>query len=256
MNQILVTNNDIRKFRQLGKQTNLDNFTARAREVQTNELTELLGNPLMFDFFNFLSTGFTLSTDSFVRTNDTQLTATGVDLTAWIGYSLKLSGGIYVVVTAAVFTTNTLITVTGNNLTNETDENGVLDIKYLPDTLGTVEFSTENKYTRLLNGESYTKDSKTIQYDGLRGFISWKFLAIFLSDANVKHSDTGNFSITSNNFQRPSNADKVSARSTYLQNSTREENHIIDYLNTLSTTFPLWDSKNNENLENYNFIVV
>jgi len=256
MNQILVTNNDVRKFRQLGKQTNLDNFTARAREVQTNELTELLGNALVYDFFNFLSTGFILSSDTFVRTSDTKITATGVDLTAWVGYSLKLNGGIYVVVTAAVFTTDTLITVVGNNLTNETDTNGVLDIKYIPDTLTTIEYSEENKYIKLLNGTSYTNNSDTIQFNGLRGFISWKFLAIFLSDANVKHSDVGNFAITSQNFQNPSKGDKVAARSTYLQNSTREENSIIEYLNENSTSFPLWNSKSQENIVNSDFLVI
>ncbi len=257
MNQILVTNTDLRKLRQLGKQVNIDNFTARAREIQTNEFTELLGAALIFDFFNFLENGFTLSNDTFVRTSDTQITATGVDLSSWVDNSLKLNNGIYVLVTAAVFSGgNTLITVIGNNLTNETDENGVLLIKYLPDTLTTIAFSTENKYTKLLNGTSYTKDSDTIQYNGLRFFIGWKFLAIFTMDGTIKHSDVGNFSITGQSFRSPSAGEINASKSTYLQNSTREENHIIDYLNEKSTDFILWDSKNNENIQNYNMIVI
>lgn len=245
--RLLTTISDIRKRRQLGKQLNDDNFDARVREVQDNELTELLGRALSYDLFNFLDNGFTAQAGTFTRNSDFQFTATGIDLSALSGNSLRINDTtnnieVFVIVATAVFGgVDTIITVAGY---------------ILPTLINTVEFSAETKYINLLNGVSYTKDSKTIQYNGLRGFISWKFLAIFLSDGNVKHSDTGNFSITSPNFQGPTKGDKVAARSTYLQNSTREENHIIDYLNTLSTTFPLWDSKNMENLENFNFIVV
>lgn len=240
--KLLTTIEDIREFRQLGKQLNSDNFEARVREVQDNEFTELLGRPLAFDFFDFLDNGFTLQAGTFTRDSDTQFTASGDDLSAWVGYSLRINDTIFVVVTAAVFgSPDTIITVEGY---------------ILPSTFTTIEFSTENKYIKLLNGESYTNSSKTIQFNGLRPFISWKLLAIFLTDANVKHSDVGNFSITSDNFQRISGASFNLTRSTYLQNSTREENHIIDYLNEKSSDFSLWNSKGNENIESYSMIII
>jgi hypothetical protein len=245
--RLLTTNSDIRKFRQLGKQVNDDNFDARVLEVQTNELTELLNRALSYDFFDFLDNGFTLQAGTFTRDSDYIFTAAGADLSGLAGNSLRINDTtnnteVFVIVSTAVFGgVDTIITVTGY---------------ILPQLISTVEFSTETKYINLLNGESYTKDNETIQYFGLRGFISWKFLAIFLSDANVKHSDTGNFAITSPNFQRPSNADKVSARSTYLQNSVRSENDIISYLNEKSSDFTLWDSKGTENIESYNIIVI
>lgn len=245
MNRIIITNEDVREYRQLGKQLNADNFEGRAREVQQNELTELLGRALMFDFIDFLDndTNWTIQAGTFVRNSNFQFTANALDLSSWVGHSLRINDIDFGIVETAVFSTDTILTVA--------------DERKLPATLSTIEFNaTQDKYIKLLNGESYTKDSETIQFNGLRAFVSWKLLAIFLSDANVKHSDVGNFDIMSSNFQRVSNADKNAARSTYLQNSTREENHIIDYLNTLSTTFPLWNSKNNENIVSPNFLVI
>lgn len=246
--KLLTTIEDARKYRQLGKQLNSDNFDGRVREVQDNELTELLNRALAFDFFDFLDnvSNWTTQASTFVRNSDFQFTANGVDLSGWVDNSLRINNSdnstVFVIVKTAVFGAgNTIIVVEGY---------------VLPTLLTTVEFSTENKYIKLLNGESYTKDSETIQYNGLRAFMSWKLLAIFLSDGSVKHSDTGNFSISSPNFNRPSSAELNAARSTYLQNSTREENHVIDYLNEKSTTFPLWDSKKNENLENYSMIII
>lgn len=246
--KLLTTINDIRKYRQLGKQLNTDNFEGRVREVQENELTELLGNSLSYEFFDFLENNWNAQAGTFTRDSDTQLTAVGVDLSGWTSsYSLRINDTtnnkeVFVSVVSAIFGgADTIITVKGY---------------VLPAILSTVEYKAENKYIKLLNGESYTKDSETISFNGLRPFISWKILAIFVMDGNVKHSDTGNFSITSPNFQSPNRAELNAARSTYLQNSTREENRITDYLNEKSTYFPLWPTKGNQNIENFNFIVI
>lgn len=241
--RLLTTINDIRKYRQLGKQLNSDNFDARVREVQDNELTELLGRPLAFDFFNSLENDWTTQAGTFTRQSDTQFTAVGLDLSSWVGNALKINNTAFGVVETAVFGVDTVITLTSDSDT-------------LPDTLTIIEFKTDNKYIKLLNGTSYVNNSDTIQYNGLRPFISWKLLAIFTTDGTIKHSDVGNFAITSPNFQRPSAGEKNAAKSTYLQNSTREENHIIDYLNENSSDFDLWDSKGNENIQNYTFFVV
>jgi hypothetical protein len=242
MNRLLTTISDIREFRQLGKQVNDDNFTARVREVQDNELTELLGRSLAYDFFNSLETNWTTQAGTFTRDSDYQFTAVAADLSAWTNYAIKINNEVFVIVKSAIFGgADTVIIVEGY---------------VLPTTLTTIEYKVDNKYIKLLNGSSYTNDSETIQYNGLRPFISWKFLAIFLTDANVKHSDTGNFSITSPNFERPSGGSINAAKQTYLSNSTREENSITEYLNTNDSDFPLWDSKPEQNSQNFNFVVI
>jgi hypothetical protein len=241
--KILTTINDVRKYRQLGKQLNSDNFEGRVREVQENELTELLGNALSYDLFNFLDNGFSSQAGTFTRQSITQFTIVGADLSAWTSdYSLRINSNVFVNVVSATFGgADTIIIVEGYDL---------------PSEITTVEYSAQNKYIKLLNGESYSKNGDTISFNGLRPFIIWKFLAIFATDGNVKHSDTGNFSITSANFQNPTRAEIAAAKSTYLENSTREENRIIDYLNEKNTDFPLWEQKGNENIIDFDFIVI
>jgi hypothetical protein len=241
--KLLTTIEDIRKYRQLGKQLNSENFEGRVREVQENELTELLGESLSYEFFDFLENNWNSQAGTFTRDSAMQFTAPGIDLSAWTSdYSLRINDNTFVSVVSAVFGgVDTIITVKGYDL---------------PEALTTIEYKAENKYIKLLNGESYTKDSETVSFNGLRPFIAWKLLAIFITDGNVKHSDVGNFSITSTNFINPSNAELKAAKSTYLQNSTREENRITDYLNEKSTDFPLWETKGDQNIENFNFIVI
>jgi hypothetical protein len=242
--KILTSINDIRKYRQLGKQLNQDNFEGRIREIQENELTELLGRALSYEFFNSLETGWTNIDESFERVSDTQFKALAVDLTAsiLIGYAIRINENTFVIVKTCTFDTpDTIIEVDGYEL---------------PALLTSIDYKAENKYIYLLNGNVYTKDSETFKFNGLRPFISWKFLAVFILDGDVKHSDTGNFSITSPNFERPSNASMNAAKSTYLENSIREENNIIDYLDEKNADFLLWKSKQKENTQNYNFIVI
>lgn len=241
---LLTTINDIRKYRQLGKQLNTDNFEGRVREVQENELTELLGKALSYDFFNSLESGWTNQAGTFTKDSTYQFTATGIDLTAVIlpTYALRINDEVYAIVTSSSYDgSDTTIIVEGYEI---------------PDIISSIDCKISNTYIKLLNGATYTQDSHTVKFNGLRPFIAWKLLAIFTADGNVKHSDTGNFSITSANFDRPTSAEINAAKSTYLQNSVREENNIIDYLNENSTDFPLWDSKQEENTQDYNFIII
>ena len=70
--KLLTTIEDIRQYRQLGKQTNEINFEGRVREVQDNELTELLNRPLAFDFFDFLDnvSNWTTQAGTFTRNSE------------------------------------------------------------------------------------------------------------------------------------------------------------------------------------------
>ena len=241
---ILTIINDIRQYRQLGKQINQENFDGRIREIQENELTELLGKELSFDFFNFLENGWTNIDETFERVSNTVFKITEIDLSAIIlpNYSIRINENTFAMVKTCTFdATDTIIEIEGY---------------ILPTTLTIIDYRSENDYIKLLNGTIYSKNGNNLKFNGIRPFITWKFLAVYISDGDVKHSDTGNFSITSPNFERPSNFAMNAAKSTYLQNSVREENNIIDFLNETSTLYPLWNFKKKENIENFNFIVI
>lgn len=242
--RLLTTITDIRKQRQLGKQLNDDNFEARVLEIQINELTELLNPALTYDLFNFLDNGFSNHTGTYTRLADRQFKAIAQDLTTWVGYSLRINNVEFGIIKTAVLNgVDTDITLT--------DESEIL-----PDTISTVDYSTETKYINLLNGSDYEFEGNKIRYFGLRAFIGWKLLATFVLDGSIKHSDIGNFSIKSMNFDLPNTGDKYAAKSIYLQNSTREENKIINYLNENSSSFPLWNCKIDENIQSYSINVI
>ena len=242
--RLLITITDIRKQRQLGKQLNDDNFEARVLEIQLNELTELLNPALTYDLFDFLDNGFTNQPGTYTRTSDKVFKAVSQDLTVWIGYSLRINNTEFGIIKTAVLNgADTDITLTDESET-------------LPDSISTIDYSTETKYINLLNGADYELYGNTIRYFGLRAFIGWKLLATFVLDGSIKHSDVGNFSIKSMNFDIPNTGDKYAAKSIYLQNSTREENKIINYLNENSTLFPLWNCKNDENIQSYSINVI
>jgi len=240
--KILITINDVRKYRQLGKQVNQDNFDGIAREIQENELTELLGESLSYDLFNYLDNDWIVETGTFTRNSDYQFTATALDLSSWAGYAIRVNSDTFVIVKTAVFGgTDTIVTVEGY---------------VLPETLTTIEYKTENNYIKLLNGANYTVNSSTIKYNGLRPYISWKFLAIYTTEGSVKQSDVGNISIMPENARRPSGNDLNSAKSIKLQNSLREYNRIVNYLNENSDIFPLWKQKGGENITNLEMIII
>jgi len=240
--KLLTTIEDIRKYRQLGKQLNADNFEGRVREVQENELTELLGRELSYELFDYLDNNWIVQAGTFVRNSDTQFTALAMDLTSFVGYGLRINEETFVIIKAAsLVLTDTIIEVEGY---------------ILPALITTLEYKIAVDYLNLLNGKNYLLNSKMVSFNGLRPFISWKLLAIFVGDGSIKHSDTGNMSILSPNFERPSGASINAARSVYLENSSREENRIVDYLNENQILFPLWVQKGQQNIESFNFIVV
>lgn len=242
MNRILLTIEDVRKYRQLSLQKNSVDFEARVLEVQRNSLTDLLGRPLAYDFFNYLDNNWVSQAGTFTRDSDYQFTAVGVDLSAWVGYALRINNSVFNIVKTPDFGgADTIIIVEGYKL---------------PDTLTTIEYKTDNSYIKLLNGTSYEYSGNTIKYDGIRAFMSWQLLAILTMDDNVKHADTGSMSITGLNFQKPSNSDKNAARKNYLSNSVREENNIIDYLCENDDIYPLWEDKRKNNTQSFNFVVI
>src|SRR5512145_1515860 len=102
---LLTSINDVRKYRQLGKQLNQENFDGRVREVQENELTELLGRALSYEFFNSLENSWTPLAATYTRTSVTNFTAESVDLTGTIsaGYALRINSSVFVLVKTITF---------------------------------------------------------------------------------------------------------------------------------------------------------
>ena len=240
--KLLISIDDVRNnYRQLGKQVNEENFNGHVREAQENTLDELLGRAMAYAFYSFLENGFSESSETFTRNTDNQLTAEGVDLSVWAGYSLKINDNIYVLVYSAVFGgVDTIIKVLGYTL---------------PTTLTKIEFSSENKYTKLLNGTAYELNNKTISFKGLRPLIIWHFLASYLIDGSLKQSDVGNINIVGANFSNASGRQISEARANYLENATRERNYIIDFLNENNSIYSLYEAQSKQNIQDFNFLI-
>lgn len=238
--RILISIDDVRStYRQLGKQVNELSFNGHVREVQENNLDELLGQTLTYDFYNFLDNGFILSSETFVRDSASQITASGVDLSAWTDYSLRINDNVFIIVDSAVFNgIDTIIKVSGYEL---------------PATLTTIEYSSENKYVKLLNGCISAKNNKPIYFKGLRPLLIWHLLSSYIIDGNLKQSDVGNINILGSNFSNASNKQLTDARANYLENAIRERNHIIDFLEENKTLYELYESQQKQNIQDFNF---
>jgi hypothetical protein len=231
----LINIQDVRdNAKQIGKQINQESFNAYCNRIQKRQLTELLGQALIYDFFDFLDNGFTVHAGIYVRDSETQLTVTGEDLSLWAGYSLKINDEVFVIVKTATFDgADTVFVVEGYNL---------------PTSISSLAYATENKYLELLNGCTYTYDGKTIKFDGLRAFLCYHWIVSYMIDGNLKQSDVGNFSITGDLFQQASPGQLNTARSEYLQNAISESNYIKQYLNTMYADYPLWEKQGSKNL--------
>jgi len=195
--RLLINITDVRKYKQIGKQINADSFNGHVRTVQENQLTELLGKDLSYALFDYLNNNWTLSGETFERVSDTEIKAINVDLSGWNDYSIRLNKGLFLIAESANFDgTDTILTVTGNNLSNTVDEYGVLQLKYVPDTITSVEHKVDNSYTLLLNGD------EAENYNGLRPFLSWHFAVSYLVDGSLKQNDVGNINVTGDLFQK------------------------------------------------------
>lgn len=241
--RILINISDVRKYRQLSKQVNSDSFSGHARTIQQNQLSELLGIELFTDFINFLDSGFTNYAGTFTIDSATKITVSGADVSSWVNYSLRLNNDTFVVVDSAVFGgVDTVLTVSGYDL---------------PTNVTTLDFSTENKYTKLLNGETYTNSNGNfVLFYGLRPYLCWHFLSAYLVDGSMKQSDLGNINILGENFTGASSFQLKESKSEYLQNTIRQSNFIKEYLNQKESDFQLWKSTTKENIVNYDFFIV
>ncbi len=253
MQQTLINITDVRKYRQISQQINQDDFNSRANGAQNEELCDLLGAALFYDFMNFLTQNWINYAGVVNRTSDTTLTLENFDASGWVGYSLKLNGNVFVIITAASFDgTDTVLTVTGNNLTNEPNE-----FQYVPGSITTTKYKTESAYIKLLNGTTYTFEGNPVDYSGLRGFLSWHWLSGAITDGDLKHTDLGNINFLDNTFAHASGSALKAAKSQYLQKVIFYRNEIVRYLDTESSDYPLWTSTaQEENRVDFDFSII
>lgn len=236
MMRLLINLNDIRKYSQFSREADATARNGHVFSVQENQLQGLLKPALYYDLFNYLNNDWLSNATVYERVNDTQIKAVGVDLSAFVGYALRIDNSTFGTVKSAVFNVDTILTVEGNNLTNE--ENSV---KYVPDTFTTIEYKDNSDYLKLLNGTTYMYNSKLNYFNGLRPYLTWHFLNVYLILGDNKQADVGNISLIDDSFMATGGGNKKQIGAQYLQNATQQENLIIQYLNEESSTFENWE---------------
>ena len=245
--RLLINLNDIRKYSQFSKEANTTARNGHIFSVQENQLQGLLKPALYYDLFNYLNNDWLSDATVYERVNDTQIKAIGVDLSAFAGYALRIDNSTFVTVKSAVFGIDTVLTVEGNNLTNE--ENSV---KYVPDTFTTIEYKDNSDYLKLLNGTTYIYNRKINYFNGLRPYLIWHFLNVYLILGDNKQADVGNISLIDESFMATGGGNKKQIGAQYLQNATQQENLIIQYLNEESSTFANWEGDTKSAITQFN----
>lgn len=132
-----------------------------------------------------------------------------------------------------------------NKLINDLDASGV------PQT---------QKYIDLVDGKEYTYDGETVEYFGLKPFLTFHWLGLNIREGDIYMSDYGSINFDDNpqdNMTKVSQKTIDRANSSYIQEAISYRNNITRFLNENSDDYPEWISKSdNENKVNTNIITV
>lgn len=112
-------------------------------------------------------------------------------------------------------------------------------------------------YIDLLNGKAYDYSGDTIQYHGLKPFITFHWLALFTREGDNFQASYGNVQFPSSNqqtFQLSKDKDKIQYN--FLAKATEFENEIIKFLNDNNSDYPLWSGDDKKSSEQHNLIVI
>lgn len=99
-------------------------------------------------------------------------------------------------------------------------------------------------YDLLLNGEEYICQGETILYPGLKPYLIWAWLSVLPLEGNLHHTQSGDVSYLRDVTTSPNKAVLNQAKENYKRNMLVEQNKIVQYLNTKSSVYPLWNSTN------------
>ena len=107
-----------------------------------------------------------------------------------------------------------------------------------------IQNSTDTKYNELINGKSYTYQGNSIQYYGLKPYLSFMWLANNMLIGDSFQADYGNVVFSDNpqdNMRKMSFAEKQAAKDDFMERSVIYRNGIVQFLNENSATYPHWE---------------
>lgn len=96
-------------------------------------------------------------------------------------------------------------------------------------------------YSDLLNGKKYTVNNQTIEYYGMKPYLSYLWLSIACREGDLFMSTYGAVGFT-NNPQQHFESSKIKDQMVkeYTQTAQDYANDIIKFLNNNSSLYPLW----------------
>lgn len=106
---------------------------------------------------------------------------------------------------------------------------------------------TETKYANLIHGCSWTYNSQTVYYNGLKPFLSYSWLILYGLEGNVQHTNAGNYTFDPETGLPLKTIDRNQSVSSYRTEQSIERNNILLFLNNNTATYTLWQSKSREN---------
>jgi hypothetical protein len=116
--------------------------------------------------------------------------------------------------------------------------------------------TADTKYAELLNGKEYTYQGETVLFPGLKPYLVWGWLSKLPLEGNVHHTQSGDVSYLRDVTANPSKSALSQAKENYKKNILIERNKIVQFLDTESATYPLWDYTGKQNESNYQFNII
>lgn len=103
---------------------------------------------------------------------------------------------------------------------------------------------TDANYANLLNGTTYTFQSKTVEYMGLKPILVFWWLAKAVREGDHFLVNYGNVEFMDNPQQNYQNAKtKEIIAGDHMISASRYQNKAIQFLDENKTDYPLWESK-------------
>lgn len=102
------------------------------------------------------------------------------------------------------------------------------------------------KYIDLVNGVEYEYNEDTIDYFGLKPFMSYHWLALNLREGDYFAVDYGNVAFQDNEQDNMTKLEQKKIdriNSSYYKNITSYRNNIVQFLNEKDDVYPEWNSK-------------
>jgi hypothetical protein len=104
-------------------------------------------------------------------------------------------------------------------------------------------------FIELVNGEDYTYSGNTIEYFGIKPYMSYHWLKLSVREGDLFHSDYGNINFSDNpqdNMIKLSGQDRDRITAAYGTFITSYRNNIVQYLNNKGNTFSTWITKDED----------